>query len=185
MVAGAGVGQIAKLVASLVSEGGLEKIIEKKLVAMGGDFLLSQLGVAMPGNLLGDISNLMPKALSVKDLMPQQLQVNTGFLRMLTKDFVGKKTKGNWRARSAWGRSNWARGRDDWLDNHWKHDWRSQPRDALGKWVPGRLTYVETQLQYKGKKAGRRTKRRRALRRQARRRGRRAAKMAFRMGGED
>jgi hypothetical protein len=184
MVAGGGVGQIAKLVASLVADGGLEKIIQGKLTAMGGDFLLSQIGVAGPGSLLGDISSLMPKALSIKDLMPQPLRVDTGLLRKLTKDFLGKKTKGNWRSRSAWGRSNWARGRNDWLDNHWKHDWRSQPRDALGKWVPGRLTYVESQLQYKGKKAGRRTKRRRALRRQSRLRGRRAAKMAFKGGGD-
>jgi hypothetical protein len=184
MVAGGGVGVIAKLVASLVADGGLEKIIEKKLVAMGGDFLLSQLGVAGPGGMLGDIAHLMPQTMSVKDLMPQPLRVDTRFLRTLTKDFVGKKTKGSWRARSAWGRSNWAKGRDDWLDNHWKHDWRSQPRDAMGKWVPGRLTYVQAQLQYKGKKAGRRTKRRRALRRRSRLRGRRAAKMAFKMGGD-
>jgi hypothetical protein len=178
-------GQIARMVASLVAGGGLEKAILKKLESLGGEFLMEQLSGAAFGPL-GDLQHMMPKALAIGDLMPKPMRVDTRFLRGLTKEFTGKKTKGNWRARSAWGRSNWARGRDDWLDNKWKHDWRSQPRDALGKWVPGRLTYTESQLQYKGKtRAGRRTKRRRRLRRQARLRGRRAAKMSFRMRGDD
>jgi len=68
-----------------------------------------------------------------------------------------------------WGRSGWAESRNDWLDNKWRHDWRSQPRDPVtGRWLPGRLEYIDTSLMYRGKRAGRtlRTfRRRRRIRR--------------------
>jgi len=100
--------------------------------------------------------------------------------KRLQKQFLQAGKKKSFRRSSKWSRSEWASSREDWLGNQWKHDWRSQPRNALGKWIPGRLSAIESQLQYKGKKAGRRTKRRRRLRRAARLRGRKMAKMAFR-----
>jgi hypothetical protein len=56
---------------------------------------------------------------------------------------------------AAWARTDWATSRDDWLDNRWKHDWRSQPRDLRGRWIPGRLNYVPLALQYRGSRKGR------------------------------
>jgi hypothetical protein len=189
MAAGFGTGQIAKMVAALVTGGGLEKAVMDKLVNMGGEFLLQQISfgplslggaanILMPKTL--NLSDLLPKPLAISDLMPRELRVDSNFLSGLRKEFLGKKQRGNWRAKTAWGRSNWATSRNDWLDNHWRHDWRSQPRDVAGKWVPGRLPYIATQLQMKGKTTGRRTLRRRRLRRQARLRGRKAAKRMFR-----
>lgn len=35
----------------------------------------------------------------------------------------------------------WSRSRREWLDQSWKHDWRSQPRDVRGRWIPGRLRH--------------------------------------------
>jgi hypothetical protein len=173
-----GVGQISKMIASLVAGGGLEQIALKKLQEMGGEFILEQLGVTgTPFGILTDLRKLQPKALKLDQFSP--LRVRTDFIRGLQKQVLGKK-RGNWRSKSAWGRSEWAKGRDDWLDNHWRHDWRSQPRNALGKWIPGRLPYIPTYLQTKGKTIGRKTKRRRKLRRQARLRGRRMAKRMFR-----
>jgi|SRR6188508_1478372 hypothetical protein len=173
------VGQIAKMVASLVSpHGGIEKIVLKKLESLGGDFILQQLG--MSGGSLDIFDDL--KFLKVKPL-------GLGFSKMaqpgqmakrLQKQFLQAGKKKSFRRSSKWSRSEWASSREDWLGNQWKHDWRSQPRNALGKWIPGRLSAIESQLQYKGKKAGRRTKRRRRLRRAARLRGRKMAKMAFR-----
>lgn len=172
------------MVASLVTGGGgLEKAVIKKLESLGGEFLLDQLGVGGGAfGLLTDIKKFKPQSMMLKDLMPQPVRVKTQFIRGLQQEFLGKKKKGRWRERSEWGRSNWATSRDDWLNNKWRHDWRSQPRDVFGKWVPGRLTTAAAALQYKGKKIGRRTKRRRQLRRLARLRGRKAAKMAFRRG---
>src|SRR6185437_674263 len=45
-----------------------------------------------------------------------------------------------------WTHADWAKTRQDWLDNRWRHDWRSQPRDVEGRWVPGRLSYVDAKL---------------------------------------
>jgi hypothetical protein len=172
------VGYIAKMISSLVAGGGLEQIALKKLEAMGGEFLLQQLGVpGTPFGALSDLRKLQPKSFNLDQFNP--FKVKTDFIRTLQKQVLGKK-RGNWRSKSAWGRSEWAKGRDDWLDNHWRHDWRSQPRNAIGKWIPGRLPYVPTYLQTKGKTIGRKTKRRRKLRRQARLRGRRMAKRMFR-----
>jgi hypothetical protein len=70
----------------------------------------------------------------------------------------GQARPGSWQA------SSWASSREDWLDKQWQHDWRSQPRDILGRWIPGRLEYISSQLQYRGKRAGRKTLRRRKLR---------------------
>jgi hypothetical protein len=62
----------------------------------------------------------------------------------------------------------WSRSRQQWLDESYRHDWRTQPRDVRGRWKPGRLRspYVP------------RTRRR--LRRAARRIGRTAAQQAIR-----
>ncbi len=40
-----------------------------------------------------------------------------------------------------WARTDWAKSREQWLSEGWKHDWRSQPRNAIGRWIPGRLPY--------------------------------------------
>lgn len=38
-------------------------------------------------------------------------------------------------------RQTFSQSRQKWLDAKWRHDWRSQPRDAGGKWKPGRLKH--------------------------------------------
>lgn len=35
----------------------------------------------------------------------------------------------------------WQNSRQKWLDAAWRHDWRSQPRDPTGRWIPGRLKH--------------------------------------------
>lgn len=45
------------------------------------------------------------------------------------------------RRKAKWQRGGWAKSRQEWLDEGWRHDWRSQPRDAKGRWVAGRLDY--------------------------------------------
>lgn len=62
------------------------------------------------------------------------------------------------------GHWKWSKSRRDWLNEDWKHDWRSQPRDKVGRWIPGRLKtiYISTGA----KKI--RSARRRAIRKQVR-----------------
>lgn len=42
------------------------------------------------------------------------------------------ETGGHWK---------WSKSRQEWLDVSWRHDWRTQPRDPHGKWIPGRLRH--------------------------------------------
>lgn len=59
----------------------------------------------------------------------------------------------------------------DYLADAWMHDWRSQPRNIIGEWVPGRLTYPVVVI---GKRPyiGRRVKQRRKQKRYYRKIGR-------------
>lgn len=56
----------------------------------------------------------------------------------------------------------WSRSRQEWLNEDWRHDWRSQPRDLIGRWIPGRLNRIY--VSPRTKKA--RSVRRRAVRKQ-------------------
>jgi|SRR5882724_9596908 len=58
-----------------------------------------------------------------------------------------KPTEGHWK---------WSRSRKEWLNEDWKHDWRSQPRDKLGKWIPGRLKTIYVSAKVKKRRSARR-----------------------------
>ena len=50
------------------------------------------------------------------------------------------------RRKPLWQRTGWAMSRQQWLNESWMHDWRSQPRrpagtDEGGEWMAGRLPY--------------------------------------------
>jgi hypothetical protein len=92
---------------------------------------------------------------------------------------IDKDAKRRWS--TVWGRTNWAQSRQDWLDNHWRHDWRSQPRNVLGQWIPGRLNYIAPALMYQGKKPGRTVRTFRKKRRARRAAARKLAKQLMRL----
>jgi hypothetical protein len=188
------VGQIASLVGAML-EGGLEKVLEDKLEGLGEEYLMKYLAgpfdgagqrisqaiktggaseierlgqdwlnAAMPRPLPGSaFLNKMQNALVVSGQQPSRRRIH------------GAHGAGS----EAWSRTDWASSRDDWLGNRWRHDWRSQPRDEHGRWVPGRLDYIAIALQYQGTRKGRSKRRKLRLRRLARTRGRRAAKKLF------
>ncbi len=56
----------------------------------------------------------------------------------------------------------WSRSRQEWLDEGWRHDWRSQPRNLIGRWVPGRLNFIYVSPRLKKIRSARR----RAVRKQ-------------------
>lgn len=60
------------------------------------------------------------------------------------------------------GHWKWSKSRNDWLNEDWKHDWRSQPRDKLGRWIPGRLKHIYVSTSVKKSRSARR----RAVRKQ-------------------
>lgn len=84
-----------------------------------------------------------------------------------------EKAKSSKDRRAKWMHSSWAQSRQQWLEEGWRHNWRSQPRNSFGRWIPGRLPYPE----YYGK-AHTSRRRRRFLR--ARRVSRRAGRQAVR-----
>jgi hypothetical protein len=195
-----GVGFVTKVVASLLQGGAIDDLLTKKLEDLGEDFIRNQLSGPL-GALAkvgggGDfdfaeqrdawLNKISKSALPSLPNLPHQNLLNKIFSIVEQARPAVKKKRGNWRAKSAWQRSSWARSRNDWLDNHWKHDWRSQPRNPItGQWMPGRLEQIDAARTAKGKQVGRRTKRRRNLRRQARTRGRKAARKMFqRMSGD-
>lgn len=65
------------------------------------------------------------------------------------------------------GGKTWQGSRQQWLDAGWRHDWRSQPRDKHGRWLPGRLKHPYM------------TQGARRIRRQRRTAARKAAKQAY------
>lgn len=69
----------------------------------------------------------------------------------------------------------WAKSRQEFLGDAWKHDWRSQPRNKIGEWVPGRTTYPVQQATAIGKGRQRSSRQRRRINRY-RRYGRMAAR---------
>ena len=61
------------------------------------------------------------------------------------------------------GHWKWSKSRNEWLNEDWRHDWRSQPRDRAGRWIEGRLNYTYVSRGKASKKV--RSARRRAARR--------------------
>jgi len=155
----------------------LGDVLLKKLEGMGEDLIMDFVGGPLSS------SQRVTKAIDtggesefdkarnkfISGFKPAQLPYS-GMLRKIGRAFGGKGRGGAKRSRhgakpGTWQASSWAASREDWLDQQWQHDWRSQPRDVRGRWIPGRLEYIAEQLKYRGKRrAGRLTLRRRKLR---------------------
>ena len=182
MAAGLGVGKIASMIAAMADPNGfLDKTLSAKLEGLGEDFLMRYL--AGPFGVVGS-SERIANAISSGGMSEfQQLGQewlsaaiphagpHLAFLDKMQTMFKQVGLTGG-----HYGKSKWAYSRQDWLDNKWRHDWRSQPRNALGEWIPGRLDHIAQALKWRGKKTGRKVHHRQDMRRMARLRGRRAAR---------
>jgi len=156
-----GLEAIAQL-ASALSHGDdnvLEKIILDKFEHMGEETLVRLIGLDEPMALIQRFGEAVSTA-GVSELK-RVFQPNVpGLPGKLLRKFeqiynqTDRDIKRRWKTK--WGRSGWAESRKDWLDNSWRHDWRSQPRDPLtGRWLPGRLETIDPSLMYRGKRPGR------------------------------
>jgi hypothetical protein len=184
---GPNVGQIAKLVTALTSgdDNLLDKILHDKLDELGEEFLTKYLAGPFGGTDtriadairtggMSELEHLGQHFLSTGTPQPWQKIVSSAYAP-LRRRMHGEHSL---RSQAAWARTDWASSRDDWLDNRWRHDWRSQPRDDRGRWIPGRLNaiYVPSGLKYRGTHTGRKKRRTLKTRRLERLRGRRAAR---------
>src|SRR5512139_443302 len=143
-------GLLGKLASALISgdENIIEKLIEKKLEDMGEDLLMQLVSSALPGMVVAqraaravetggasEFNRLRNEWLSA--VTPASLP-GTGMISRLQKAFEKNKhlltrPEGKWQT--------WKKSRQEWLDESWRHDWRTQPRDPHGRWTPGRLRH--------------------------------------------
>lgn len=148
----------------------IEELIERKVSDIGKDFineLISQspLGVGLSvAKQLGGASS-SKEFNRMRDAWLNSLQPvapHSGLLGRIANDFQ-KQFIGASQSQTAPegpGKWTWSKSRNEWLDESWKHNWRSQPRDAKGRWIKGRLSTI-----YIGKGERRaRNKRRRVVR---------------------
>src|SRR4029077_20078666 len=147
------------------------KVLVKKLQSLGEDLIMGYIGG--PLGVAQRISQAV--ATSVQSEFDRTRTQFLNSLKPAPSPYATtiRKIGGLFEARAkrvrryrpgSWQASSWAASRQDWLDNRWHHDWRSQPRDERGRWVPGRLEYIDAQLQYRGKRPGREVLRRRKKR---------------------
>ena len=187
---GLGVSQIARLAAALVEgdDSIIEKIIEKKFEDLGEEFIQQFLGGpletvgrverAIDTGGASEFDRFRNEWLS-KVRPPTSFPGLPGKILSKLQDAYNKSDRDIKRRWSTvWGRTNWASSRQDWLDNRWRHDWRSQPRDVHGRWIPGRLDHIAPALMYSGKHVGRTV---RTFRKKRRARRAAARKLARRM----
>lgn len=171
---GVNIGLLAKLGEALIKgdDNIIERLVIKKIESMGEQVIGDLIGSVLPG---GGVAQRIGRAIETggasefNRLRNQWLSQITprpvpGLTR-LQRAFETAQNKVAARRRTMWGRTDWAASRKDWLDNKWRHDWRSQPRDVRGRWVPGRLDYIPAHLMYPGKRAGRTIRTMRKLRR--------------------
>jgi len=186
---GFGTGQIVKLAVALLEGDGnlIDHLIERKLEDLGEELIseivggplgsAQRIGQALETGGQSELERLGNQALSKARPGPLPFSDAIKKLQHLLEQAQGssgQQQAGNANKRA---RADWAKTRQEWLDNRWRHDWRSQPRNVQGRWIPGRLSYVDARLQYAGVKPGRtvRTfrKKRRAKRAAARKLARR------------
>jgi hypothetical protein len=135
------------------NESALENLLAKKLEELGEDALMQ-----LVGNLSPDmgIANRVVRAVEtggesefnrarnewLHAISPTPLP-GANILQKLEDLFEKRKQQiqstrpdrpeGNW-----W---MWSNSRHQWIDQRWRHNWRSQPRDWHGRWEPGRLRH--------------------------------------------
>lgn len=164
----------------------LGTILARKLEGMGEDLIMDYIGgpmgtaqrVSQAVRTGGQSEFDRTRDQFLNALKPRALP-HQGLINKIGGAFQARARRARRYRPGTWQASSWAASREDWLQNRWHHDWRSQPRDERGRWIPGRLDFIAAQLQYRGKRPGRTTLRRRKRRKLRRLMTRREAKKMF------
>ena len=157
-------GQIARVAEALISgQGGVvDKLIENA-VSRAGERLVDSILSATPLGNPFETADRVAEALqtrgsseldrmrnqwiaSLRPRPPREVRQLTTFARRVESILQRATTRRNPRRRPLWERTSWAQSRQQWLNESWMHDWRSQPRRPAGttdggEWLPGRLPY--------------------------------------------
>ena len=148
-------GVLGQLIGSLLqgADNTVEKLVFEKIESLGKDVIAdlirqTPLGAGLSAskrymNLIGmnqrefkqERDNWLNSLIS-----PSQSDTGSRLSTKVQKAFdKAAESKSERSAGSHW---KWLKSRQNWLDEAWKHDWRSQPRDAIGRWIEGRLNYI-------------------------------------------
>jgi len=149
-------GTYTKLLKQLV--GSLDELIEDKLESTGRD-LITNLILAIPIGPGFAAAQRFAEAIEsggareyerargqwLNAIKPSFIDPGTGsgLSRKVLDAFKNASEKAiKESSRPEAGHWKWSRSRREWLNEDWRHDWRSQPRDKLGRWIPGRLKTI-------------------------------------------
>jgi hypothetical protein len=123
----------------------IERVVVNKLEDMGMDFAMGFLppGVGVASRVAQAVATGGQSELDrmrsqwLSSLTPQRLPGHA-LINAVTKSFLENehllyRPPGKWQ--------KWSKARQEWLDEKWRHDWRTQPRDWHGRWSPGRLRH--------------------------------------------
>ena len=128
----------------------LEDLVEKKISDLGKDLinnLISSspigIGLQVAKQLEGGGANEFKR---MRDAWLNSLQPtspHSGLLGRINNNFqkqvIGASQE---QMPGGPGKWTWSKSRREWLDESWKHNWRSQPRDSRGRWIKGRLKTI-------------------------------------------
>ena len=125
----------------------LESAIEEKIVSLGKDLISdiirsSPLGIGISViQKLGAVEFKRMRDAWLNTLQP--VSPSSGMLGRISNSFQQIAAGAEPQKDGKW---TWSKSRREWLDESWKHNWRSQPRDRRGRWIKGRLKtiYVST-----------------------------------------
>lgn len=168
---------LGQLAASLLEgeENVIEKIIGKKIEELGKG-LISDLVKASIGDLakksaknlgqaiLGGTPNEFKRARDLWLNAVHETPLTGPASKLSMKLQKAFQIAAREQTRPEEGHWKWSKSRQDWLNENWKHDWRSQPRDKIGRWIPGRLKTIFVSPSLKKVRSARR----RAIRKQVR-----------------
>lgn len=129
----------------------IEELVEKKITDLGKDAIRNLIGSTSLGIGLQIVKQLeggggANEFKRMRDAWLNSLQPtspHSGLLGRINNNFQKEVVGASQETMpSTPGKWTWSKSRREWLDESWKHNWRSQPRDSRGRWIKGRLNTI-------------------------------------------
>ncbi len=158
----------------------LAKLVEDKVVEFGSEAIMTAIASSPAGAAFVAVNRFTSFVETRGASELEFANINKFNFKLQGQELLEKMqnsltTSTRPRRLSEWQKTNWAKSRQEFLDDAWKHDWRSQPRNRIGEWIEGRLAYPALSAKRVGKGKQKTSRERRRINRY-RRFGRAAAR---------